>query len=139
MGLEFVTVGYRGTPDETEWQINNRDWFDKHHEFHDNSVGDYAVNVKRNIIKWQDDLRYDSDWNDLMEVIQKIARLHGRTFKYDPVELSKGTFQEDNEYLDVIALPLSTPISEAYKKVVQFIKFYNEQNKALQCTFPDSN
>lgn len=38
MGLEFVTVGYTGGSDETEWQKENIDWFRSHYDFHDNSV-----------------------------------------------------------------------------------------------------
>jgi hypothetical protein len=33
--------------------------------------------------------------------------------------------------LDVIAAPLSTPISEAYSSVVEFIRWYNDE-KAKQ-------
>ena len=72
-------------------------------------------------------LAFDSKWDDLMPVVEKISQLHKGKFKYDPIEMAKGNFPEDHEYLEVIALPLSTPIEEVYKAVLKFIDCYETQ------------
>lgn len=117
MGLEFVTVGYTGGTDETEWQKENIDWFHSHHDFHDNSVGDYAVSIKRNIIKWQSDLNYDTNWNDLMLVVTKIKRIYSNSYGDD------GLASACNK---VVSLPITASINVVHRAVVIFIKWYNQ-------------
>ncbi len=111
MGLTFVTVGYTGTDDETDWQRENVEWFDSHYEFHDHSVGDYAVNIRKNIILWQDDLRYKTSWDCLMPVMRKIHKLKPK-----------------NDFFIHITI-LNAKIDVVYKAVVEFIKWYNLQSK----------
>jgi len=61
--------------------------------------------------------RFISDWNCLMEVVEKIERL-----KY-----SKELFRQQSI---VIALPISTKIEIVYNACVEFIKWYNQQQLA---------
>ena len=70
---------------------------------------------------------YHNSWTWIMSVINKIDELHSQKFKYVSSEIAKGNWPEDNEYMDVISLPLSTPIDDVHKAVIKFIKFYNEQ------------
>jgi hypothetical protein len=83
MGYEFVTVGYTGTKSETRWQKKNIDWFDSHYDFHDNSVGDYAVNIEENKIEWQDDLKYFESWDCIMPVWTKFRDLDEEGEQFD--------------------------------------------------------
>ena len=74
------------------------------------------------------DLKYHTSWDWLMPVVEKIDILYSDNFP--PDFLKKILAKEPNgtePYLDVIALPLSTPIGEAHKAVVEFIKWYNSQ------------
>lgn len=72
-------------------------------------------------------MRFNESWDWLMPVVEKIADLHNAKFEYDVDKIAKGDWPKDNDYMEVIALPLATPIKEAYEKVVEFIKWYNEQ------------
>jgi hypothetical protein len=72
---------------------------------------------------------YESNWNMLMPVVEKIAEMHSNSFNYDPELIAKGIFPEDNDYLDVITLPVSTKIEIVYKAVVGFIKWYQIEYK----------
>jgi hypothetical protein len=74
-----------------------------------------------------DELEYHESWDWLMPVVKKISEIHDSKFNYDFDEIKQGKWPEDNEYMEVIALPLATPIIDAHKAVVQFIKFYNSQ------------
>ncbi len=59
-------------------------------------------------------LSFDTDWNWLMEVVEKIISL-------------------DNVYAQKkqsILNSLSPSISKTYKEVVEFIKYYNDESKA---------
>ena len=79
-----------------------------------------------------DALKFDTSWDWLMPVVEKIDKLYREDFppgeefvrrilqKEDPI---------DRHYIDVIALPLSTSIKEAHKAVVEFIKWHNAQVK----------
>lgn len=86
MGLQFVRVGYTGTNSETKWQSENADWFDKHRDFHDNSVGYYAVNIEKDLIFWQSDLNYYTSWDSIIPVWIKFRDLdldfHGEYGKW---------------------------------------------------------
>lgn len=129
MGFERIEVGYTGTDSETQWQREHREWMD---EVMMDSVGIYYVNVPENKYEWEDDIAYDTSWDWLMPVIQKIDSLYDKAFPPDFVQklLAKEPTIDDH-YMDVIALPLSTKINEAHKAVVEFIKYYNSQNPKL--------
>lgn len=74
---------------------------------------------------------FENSWNLLMLVIERISQMHSDKFHYDPLEMAKGNFPKDDNYMDVICLPLSTSILEAYNKVVEFIKWHNELKLTL--------
>lgn len=76
-----------------------------------------------------DNLQFHHSWNQLMLVVRKISKLHDSSFEYDVDKIRNGIWPKDKEYMDVIALPLSTPISEVYGAIVEFIKWHNEQPK----------
>ena len=77
----------------------------------------------------KDSLEYHSSWDWLMPVVQKINYLHDKNFVYDAKEIIEGNWPIDDEYMQVVALPMSTPIDETYKAVVGFIKWYNTQTQ----------
>jgi hypothetical protein len=82
-------------------------------------------------VGYYDSMKYDTSWDWLMPVVQKIEGLYEEDFPPDFVQrlLAKQP-TVDHHYMDVIALPLATPINEAYAAVVEFIKWYNSINKS---------
>ncbi len=83
---------------------------------------DSQINKNGNGIEWviqTKGLKYHSDWNWLMEVVEKIDYLERNT---------------DNEVFiqkisNVTSLPLFTPKHTVYNACVEFIKFHNEQTR----------
>jgi hypothetical protein len=68
-------------------------------------------------------MRYDESWEMLIPVVQKIDALW---MQYDI-----GDWRTDGDqyrYLDVISLPIGTPIMEVWEKVVRFIDWYNQKS-----------
>ena len=75
-------------------------------------------------------LHFDTDWNWLMEVVEKIENIEdeNRCSKYN-FEMVQ-TFVEiiDNNNSDtIVEIDKNTKIQATYKAVVEFIKWYNEQ------------
>jgi hypothetical protein len=66
---------------------------------------------------------YHNDWRELVPVVQKIDALW---MQYDIGDWRNDTDQY--KYLDVISLPIGTPIMEVWEKVVKFIDWYSQQN-----------
>lgn len=93
---------------------------------HKDAVGLYLIpemaSGRHSQLFREDQVLYSISWDWLMPVVEKIAKMHSEKFHYDPVEIAKGVFPEDNNYIDVICLPVSTPISQVHKAVVDFIK-----------------
>lgn len=79
----------------------------------------------------QFDLKYSTSWDWLMPVVEKIEKLHSEKFHYDFKEIKEGHWPKDNEYMEVIAMPLATPINEVYEEVIKFIKWYNSQQPSI--------
>lgn len=75
-----------------------------------------------------DKLKYHISWDWLMPVVEKIGKMHNSKFTYDPIEIAKGNFPNDDQYMNVITLPLYTTIEDSYKAVVEFIKWFNSQS-----------
>lgn len=65
------------------------------------------------------DLHYHKDWNWLMEVVEKIESLdiyYNNYIDYNSSIVSSGKIE------------LSTNINFVYNQIIDFIKWYNEQN-----------
>lgn len=65
------------------------------------------------------ELKYDTSWNWLMPVVQRIYEL------YDEFEFT--TIEQENRFLNVLDMYVKYPISATYYQVVEFIKWYNQQ------------
>jgi hypothetical protein len=75
-------------------------------------------------------MNYHTSWDWLIPVVEKIEELYSKAFppgdKFIQMIMDKEN-PIDHHYMDVVAIPLSTPIEEAYKAIVEFIKWYNSQ------------
>lgn len=75
---------------------------------------------------------YRMDWNLLMPVVEKIDKLYDAAFPGNEEFIRRILLKEeplDGPYMDVVALPLATPIDEVYKAVLSFIEWYNNQKQ----------
>ena len=71
-----------------------------------------------------DELKFHSDWNWLMEVVEKIESLGYR------IEIAKHICRIYLSNKETIIISENTPkIEAAYNACVEFIKWYNNQNK----------
>lgn len=74
---------------------------------------------------------YDDDWHEIMLVVRKIDKLYSEAFptneKFIEMIMTKQRNIIDEHYMDVIALPLATPIEEVHKNIVKFINWYNDK------------
>ena len=85
MGFTKVTIDYVDTEYETQWQKDNQDWIEK---MEIDSVGDYYVNVPENkFFDTEDGLKYDTSWDWLIPVVEKIEKMGGETvlFKFNHI------------------------------------------------------
>lgn len=72
---------------------------------------------------------YSSNWDEIMNVIEKIDLIcPSISIPQDLEKLKNGTHGSER-YIDVISLPISISISEAFTAIVTFIKWYNENNE----------
>lgn len=62
-----------------------------------------------------DNLRYDTSWDWLMPVVNKIYNIYSKEPYY--VE----------EFSNVTELPITVSIKEAYEEIIKFIDWYNSQ------------
>jgi hypothetical protein len=67
-------------------------------------------------------LFFHSDWNWLMPVVEKIAKIE------NDVYCDSQDFKSMSASSKVTMLLISNPISMVYKEVVDFIKWYNQQS-----------
>lgn len=79
---------------------------------------DTKEKVIKNICKYS---KYDSDWNWLMQVVEKIESLENN--------LKNETREEFKQFQKILSLPVYTKIEVVYNACVEFIKWYNELNK----------
>ena len=96
-------------------------------------LGQYKNPISKRIYEL-DDLEFDRDWNWLMEVVEKIEKskyFHEININYDDVykdhnciiiPSQKNTFNQ-------IQCNAGTKIESVYNACIEFIKWYNEQNK----------
>lgn len=75
------------------------------------------------------ELNYDTDWNRLMQVVEKIESLgYKETNVY--VDISEGTFIHTLESnIEIAEVFGGTKIENTYNACVEFVKWYNEQKK----------
>ena len=73
-------------------------------------------------------LQFNSDWNWLMEVVEKIKQIIG--FKM----IDECTTKEWQVITNLTRLTIISAINEVYNACVEFIKWYNRQqiNQAIQ-------
>jgi hypothetical protein len=84
-GWELITVGYFGKrgygdiDDETDWQVQNREWMDK---VDLQNVGRYFVKIKEDKFIEYRDLKYHSDWNWLHRAWDKFHKWYSEDENY---------------------------------------------------------
>ena len=134
MGYEKVTVGYCGGYDETEWQVANKKWID---DVGIKNVDDYIVNVKENIWHNWEAVKYDTSWDWLMPVVEKIESIHSSFHGYFGVHISSNSCciqgtrldtrpgKEHYAYFNEVVN--ETKILATFYAVYQFIIWYNKQ------------
>lgn len=92
----------------------------------------YGINIPHMKNQWWDidELQYHASWDWLMPVVEKIENM-GHSTKIECNGISTTVTISPN--VSVWNNP-STKIDKAYKAVVQFIKWYNEQKVKQQPT-----
>lgn len=70
---------------------------------------------------------YSVSWDWLMPVVEKIDKMMPEIKIPEDLKTLEDGDHLANHYMEVVALPLSTHISEVYQAVVEFIKWYNNQ------------
>lgn len=73
-------------------------------------------------------LYYHSDWNWLMEVVEKIESLNFTTSIYH-LPKSLNTVKIISGGADVVGINGSTKIESVYNAMVEFVKWYTQQSK----------
>ncbi len=77
--------------------------------------------------------RYHAEWHHLMPVVQKIYKFLENNF-LDDFWTTKGIYWQHSRFN---SMPIYTPIDIVYKRVVEFIKWYNNIN--MTCNTPINN
>ena|SRR6478736_6763007 len=72
-------------------------------------------------------MKFHRSWDQLHPVIDKIESLMPEIKIPEHLDALKAGTHGSEEYIDVLSLPLSSKIGDAYKAVVEFIKWYNAQ------------
>lgn len=70
-----------------------------------------------------DNLQFHKSWNQLMPVVEKIASIPAREFNYDVTKMTQLRLNKDQ----ILTLPIICPIDVLYKKIIDFLKWYNQQ------------
>lgn len=73
-------------------------------------------------------LFYHTSWDWLMPVVQKINSMTPELKLPRDLQAMKDRTHPFEKYADVLGLPVSSPINEVYKAIVQFIKWHNSQS-----------
>lgn len=98
MGYEKIRIGFNGTSSETVWQKKNEEWMDENGM---NDVGDYIANIKENDWKYWEDVEYHSSWDQLMPVLEKIARDYDITIRWFDEDCSATIYNRSFEHSEV--------------------------------------
>ena len=72
------------------------------------------------------DLKYHSDWNWLMQVVEKIETIENYRFDVEIRQSVVVIFDKD-EQQDILEVDSDTNIDAVYTACVEFVKWYNEQ------------
>ena len=75
--------------------------------------------------RFLDATHYDTDWNWLMEVVEKIESL-GNYINITGTYTSIGAIEQKNRLFFIEKDSLNNKIEAVYKAVVEFIKWYNK-------------
>ena len=75
----------------------------------------FLINPITNFDEEINDLRYHSNWNWLMEVVEKISQ--------------NKNYSESKEYRNFCLLKITDNKEKVYFTCVEFIKYYNEQTR----------
>ena len=73
-------------------------------------------------------INYHSDWNWLMEVVEKIESLEIGRFKVEIYNTNCRIYDHE-EFDEISDLSAGTKIEATYNACIEFIKWYNQQNK----------
>jgi hypothetical protein len=104
---------FMGVFDNIKQIDNNYYWSDSPFYFTSESIKEKVIENICNYVK------YDTDWNWLMDVVQKIESLDIYYDKY--IDYNSSMFTSGK-------IELSTNIDNVYKACVSFVQWYNEQN-----------
>lgn len=74
LGFRFVTIGHEGTPSETPFQRQHKDWLDK---VELDEVGNYFVNVEKDIWYHSDEVDFEGDYNWLNRAMERLYEEEG--------------------------------------------------------------
>lgn len=77
---------------------------------------------------YDDHLNYNTSWNMLMPVVEKIEALYVNQVDQFNKTMSKQR-EADTEFSMVMMLNITASIDQVYKNCVEFIKWYNSQPK----------
>ena len=73
-------------------------------------------------------LLFDNDWNWLMEVVENIENLENKRFRVD-IYGDICCIIDTVDLYEIFTFNCDTKINVTYSSCVEFIKWYNEQNK----------
>jgi hypothetical protein len=116
MGYILVDVGYAGSEEETEWQMNHEEWMNK---VGMTQIGRYIVNVNENTWHPWEDVKYHSSWDWSRPVWLKFRELN---FKVAHRRWMHETFKDR-----LIADLTNGTIAEFHEGLYRAIQWYNKQ------------
>lgn len=73
--------------------------------------------------------RYDTSWDWLMPVVQKIESLMPHINIPADLEALKNGTHGSEPHIEVLSLSIASKISEVYAAVITFIRWFNQQQK----------
>ncbi len=77
--------------------------------------------VNQDIYYSTNKLEFDTSWDWLMPVIHKILKIETSVFNYDAMAMAKLRAMQSI----IAGLSISSDIKEVYKRVLDFVKWYN--------------
>src|SRR5690606_34569334 len=74
LGFQFVTIGHEDTPSETRFQREHKDWLDK---VELDEVGNFFVNMEKDIWYREDEVDFERDYNWLSRAAERLYEQAG--------------------------------------------------------------